>query len=145
MADLESIVREAMKRAGKLPASGVVNSNESDTPTQDTENNPDEAEKLIIQCVFEVMQMPCFDVKQLAAIRRTLKSVLKSLVKESEYVTIGVIKRYVDPRNRHFVKAILNRTIDVGLVITTQIDDTVIYQINHKHAEDVFKYLERVA
>lgn len=144
MTDLMDIAKEALARAGH------THSQEGD-PTSSTGAQVEpgqtlDTEKLITQCVMEIVQMPCYDVKQLADIRRTLRSVLKALIKESEYITIGVIKRYVDPRNRALVKSVLNRMIDIGLVCTATIEssDTIIYQINHVHADTVFNYLERV-
>src|ERR1700747_1418837 len=156
MASLEDVVKEAMRRAGRpVPTSTSTSTVESDSTdsqvdniqTTDTQDSgTPETEKLITQCVYEIIQMPCYNIKHLAAIRRTLRNVLKALVKENEYVTIGVIKRYVDPRNRYLVKSILNRAIDLKLVLSSVIEDhdTTIYQINHEHAEEVFNYLERV-
>jgi len=153
MASLEDIVREAMIRAGRTPGGGGDSSNNEPGGTDsqgdaaqsnDETSDQQETDKLILQCVFEVVQMQCYTIKRLGDIRRTIKNVLKALVKENDYVTLGVIKRYVDPRNRALVKSILNRAIDTGLVISTSVEDVVLYQINHIHAETVFNYLERV-
>lgn len=122
-----------MLRAGRIPVEETTN----DTIV--------EIDKLVTDCVLEVVQMPCHNIKQLAAIRRTLKNVLKALVKERDSITIGVVKRYVEPKNRFLVKSILCKLVDACVISSTTIEDKILYQIDHRHANDIFSYLERVS
>lgn len=133
--DIEDIVKQALVRTGEANTQGK-DTGLTQAQTQDTE-------RLITDCVLEVVQMSCYNIKQLADIRRTIRNVFKALVKEKDYITLGVIKRYVDARNRALVKSILTKASDVGLVITMSVEDTVVYKLNHQHAEEIFAYLER--
>lgn len=146
MTDLPEIVLEAMKRAGMTPvtqeSTAQSASTTTDIQTPHTTHEPSDSEKLITDCVLEVIQMSCYGVQQVADVRRTLRSVLKALVKERDYITIGKVKSYVNSRNRNLVKPILDRASEVGLVLSTMIEATMIYKINYMHAEAILTYLE---